>query len=228
MGALKYLVTGLTLLYLCDGKVNEVDESRVMSVAHTSDFVPGPICPAIACILLACVPPPATTFPEKYEQFSGTVFLGTVLKRLVNVCVGSQHFYLVRVLRTFKGCPPKARRVVVELPCFANALTVGRKYIVHGDLKIRRIQRKPYYQTEGCDGVYPPVASSIRYANKRRNLEVCPADGKCLNGKALVRCFADPCQVADPCPSAVTCRSSFCGGCNAGFFDSRGILVGNC
>eukprot|EP00058_Branchiostoma_floridae_P022677 XP_002608167.1 hypothetical protein BRAFLDRAFT_90418 [Branchiostoma floridae] len=59
------------------------------------------------------------------------------------------------------------------------------------------------------------------------------ADGVCVAtlcppGVDVVNCFADPCQVTK-CPAypAATCRSNYCGGCNAVFFDANGNKV-NC
>mmetsp|Transcript_17982 Transcript_17982/g.37293 ORF Transcript_17982/g.37293 Transcript_17982/m.37293 type:complete len:224 (-) Transcript_17982:186-857(-) len=173
------------------------------------------LCPAILCIALACTTPPLTSFPTDFEGFTGSaVFLATVVKRLTTTCVGSQHLYVVRVRRVFKGCPPAERRVVVELPCFANALKAGDNDIFFANLNTKTVLGLPWYTTDGCSGVYPSASPSIRYANQRRNGEICPITGKCLNGQEVVKCFADPCQVS-PCPNAASiCSSSYCGGCN--------------
>ncbi|XP_078588091.1 uncharacterized protein LOC144869079 [Branchiostoma floridae x Branchiostoma japonicum] len=55
-----------------------------------------------------------------------------------------------------------------------------------------------------------------------------PVPTLCPPGVDVVNCFADPCQVTK-CPAypAATCRSNYCGGCNAVFFDANGNKV-NC
>ncbi|OWA49937.1 hypothetical protein BV898_14471 [Hypsibius exemplaris] len=53
-----------------------------------------------------------------------------------------------------------------------------------------------------------------------------PAEDECPPGVPIVQCFVDPCQVTK-CPAhpGATCRSNFCGGCNAFFFDSNNVNV---
>mmetsp|Transcript_1248 Transcript_1248/g.2637 ORF Transcript_1248/g.2637 Transcript_1248/m.2637 type:complete len:213 (-) Transcript_1248:207-845(-) len=188
---------------------------RVVDIWHVDqDHEQRILCPAILCPAIACLPPPPSSFPASFESFSGSaVFQGVVLTRLTSICVGSQHFYLVQVKRTFKGCPPSARKVIVELPCFANPLTTSSNYIFLATLKRNTIQGRPWYTTGGCNDVYPAAASSIQYANRRRNAEICPITGKCLNGQDLVQCLINPC-VSSPCPNpASVCFAHYCGGC---------------
>lgn len=70
----------------------------------------------------------------------------------------------------------------------------------------------------GCNAVcvnhtannVPPVQQP------KPNTKPVPADSPCPPGVPLVRCFADPCQVSNPCnPQTETCESNYCGGCNA-------------
>mmetsp|Transcript_684 Transcript_684/g.1418 ORF Transcript_684/g.1418 Transcript_684/m.1418 type:complete len:225 (-) Transcript_684:982-1656(-) len=224
MGVVQVLAVCLAVACFAEGTTYE----SKTKMAATYSEVSRSACPSIFCIALFCPNPEPSTFPSKYEQFQGTVFLAKVVKRLTNICVGSQHFYLVKVMSTFKGCPPTRKRVILELPCYDNALTIGVEYIVFGDLQSQPLRHNLHYQTNGCDGVYPTEPSSIEYANQRRNMEVCPTDGTCLNGEEQYFCIDDPCRAAPPCPLASSCRSSYCGGCNASFFDTQGILVPHC
>ena len=53
-----------------------------------------------------------------------------------------------------------------------------------------------------------------------------PSVLKCPPGKPVAACVADPCQVTS-CPRhpRATCISDFCGGCNARFFNNKGVEV---
>ncbi len=61
-------------------------------------------------------------------------------------------------------------------------------------------------------------------SNSCVTLDECPS--KCPPDKPLVNCFVDPCRFGK-CPAHPTavCRSDFCGGCNARFFDAKGNEV---
>ena len=74
-------------------------------------------------------------------------------------------------------------------------------------------------KTPVCSTSIPPL----------KHVKVCTSQfftGTCPPGVDQFLCFADPCQV-NSCPNfpEATCRSSFCGGCFASFFDSDGNNV---
>lgn len=181
-------------------------------------------CPPIKCALIACLPP-TTSVEQQYEDHKDAVFLGKVVERLNGVCQGSQVFYKVQVRRTFKSCPIEPV-IVVELPCFAHELTVGTDYLFFA-AKVTKITigGLPHYATFGCDGVRNFAMGD--YLNRRRNMIVCPDSGACLNGQPLVNCLIDPCTTAS-CEQGGTCVSTYCGGCDANFFNSEGLLILPC
>mmetsp|Transcript_9082 Transcript_9082/g.18383 ORF Transcript_9082/g.18383 Transcript_9082/m.18383 type:complete len:223 (+) Transcript_9082:360-1028(+) len=179
-------------------------------------------CPQIHCLLLP-------RFNDAYDNFdaaNGAVFRGKVLRQVLRGC---QTLYLVRVTRTFKGCPVD-QSVFVSAPCYATSLEVGSKNIFLAGQTKTKFRGNPVYNLGGCSPVYPLERSLVRYANLRREFQVCPAKGTCLNGSPFVYCFVWPCD-----PRFATCSSHpnatcdvRCGSCAPTFFDETGNIIRNC
>lgn len=209
----------------------EIHESDVFGTA-LGRIIPGPIpcldivCPQIACLPVARLSPlvPLLGTPQRYENFSGSIFKGKVVKA-TGLC-GT--VYVVRVSENFKGCPLAEKRVKVSVsPCSqAGGLSVGSSYLFY----VTRVSAGSY-SVGICD--FMPLWSTIRQEKgairylKRRSATMTCA-GKCFDGSLPVFCKTNPCDVSKCLVKGATCVPSYCGGCNAEFYTSDGFLALRC
>ncbi|CAH1257330.1 CRIM1 [Branchiostoma lanceolatum] len=155
------------------------------------------------------------------------------------------------------ACEPKCgdEPKFCTLQCVARCVCDDRTHVWHNDMCIPRdscprqsceYNGKRYEvgeswevrETAGknclCDGrgerclFVDCSRGSEHYLAEEGTWDCRPVPTLCPPGVDVVNCFADPCQVTR-CPAHpdVTCRSNYCGGCNAVFFDSYGNKV-NC
>lgn len=141
--------------------------------------------------------------------------------------LGSQRYYVARVGRAFKGCLGSGDWVVLSTP--VESATCGARlespsHLINGDAAGTRFGL-PVLAINSCSY---NVAESELTEHDLAFLDgrtVCCGDScACADGRELVQCFVDPCQVAESCGEGV-CVANYCGGCNAEFYNESGYAV---
>lgn len=129
----------------------------------------------------------------------------------------------------FKGCLAAGARVIVETAANSAAcgmsLSVGKQYLLHGK-RVGTSLGTPRLRVVLCDA---NVAWSALTPEHRAFLDTryvcCGGDCACTDGSQPVNCFVDPCEVSSCNVAGASCRSNYCGGCHAEWYDSSDGLV---
>jgi hypothetical protein len=168
-----------------------------------------------------CLPP---TVAGSYASSTDVVRVQIVY----GVTIGTNTWYLGRALSTFKGCIAPGGWIYIRTGSSSAScglqLKSGVQYLINGSLDTASTLKIPVLTAGSC-GYNRPI-SQLTKADRQflvTRYNCCGKTCACVNGKAPVNCFADPCQVTD-CPAG-TCTANYCGGCNAEFFDDTGALV---
>jgi|GEM_PF-1437402 len=173
---------------------------------------------ASAC---SCLQP---TVESSYNMSSDVV----TARLLYSVNVGTNRWYLARVLETYKGCIEAGDWVLITTPSSSAACGArfgsGREYLVNGQ-NDGSLFGVPRISVTSCG--YNRAVSELTTGD-RAFLEgrtvCCGGDCQCADGSQPVQCLVDPCSVAPPC-SEGECVANYCGGCNAEFYDEQGYAV---
>lgn len=137
--------------------------------------------------------------------------------------------YLARLVDDdYKGCLEAGRRVVIETGLDSAScgmeLTRGA-YLLHGS-SARRTFGLLTLHVGTCDANARWADVSPEHLAFLNSRFVCCGDScACNDGNPSVNCFVDPCQVATCDVAGASCRSNYCGGCNAEWYDASGARV---
>lgn len=172
----------------------------------------------------SCLAPELTrNYAEADRVFRGQVIWSLELG-------GLQNYYLVRPEKFYKGCFDEnsywewITTASSSAACGAS-FSLREQYLFFTD---KDSQASWNHSTSSCHGnrVFSSLSDKEQdFLNSRYNC--CGEDCGCVDGTQPVNCFADPCEMTEPCDTdkALTCVSNYCGGCNAEFFDVQGALA---
>ncbi|XP_066290079.1 zonadhesin-like isoform X3 [Branchiostoma lanceolatum] len=147
------------------------------------------------------------------------------------------------------GCPPGMRHVgfgICIQQCNGNAVCLGPGAMSDspavdtpepsmcppGVRQVRcardpcEVVRCPAHPEAQCRANYCGGCNAVFYDNDGNRVDCDQAPPTCPPDVEVVNCFANPCDVTS-CPAHpdATCRSNYCGDCNAEFFDEEGNKV---
>lgn len=138
---------------------------------------------------------------------------------------GNEVVFKLKVLKISDGCTPR-------LPYTTFAVTADNSAACGVNLQIGALYIIPLKKGANIENRIGLCGfqTLLKNVNKEQrkfmlNRTLCCGDRcKCSNGKPFVNCLVDPCSVSKPpCKEAKKCVSNFCGGCNAEWFDSKGL-----
>jgi eight-cysteine-cluster-containing protein len=170
----------------------------------------------------SCLP---STVESSYHQSSDVA----AVTPLLGYRHGAERWYLARVSEVYKGCTEANDLVLLATPSSSAScggqLEIGVKYLINAQ------------RSGSVLGVAKLAFGSCQYnlptgeldAHDREFLagrSVCCGDEcACVDGSALVQCFANPCDVTPACNDEALCEANYCGGCNAEFYDESGYAA---
>jgi hypothetical protein len=152
-------------------------------------------------------------------NISDSVIIGQVIAQTQ---MGPFIVYTTRVLRDLKGCRAPGTTVRIGSPdspaaCGAFLPSGVPILIFSSESTVPGGSRQ--LTTSSC---MPNIMPSMLTRDERAFLSTrpitCGTATTCADGSAPYTCLVDPCSVTPACPGAV-CRSNYCGGCTAEFYD---------
>lgn len=170
----------------------------------------------------ACKCRPSTV--ESSYNTKSDVFIATID---LEITAGDTRYYVGQVDTTYKGCLIAGDLVLLKTPvesATCGAQLTGLTHLINANLD-GTLLGVSVLSIDSCS--YNVEADALT-DHDREFLDgryvCCGEDCACADGSQPVQCFVDPCQVAPGC-SVGECRSNYCGGCNAEFFDPDGYAV---
>lgn len=167
--------------------------------------------------------------PELTHSYarSDVAFRGTIM---FAIQFQQEIFALAAVDQRYKGCEDPDQPGYEWLSTSASSASCGVSFQV-GQQQIYFANQDPVhswaYSTSTCAGNRDPSSLNVFEQDFLDSRPLfCDGGVQCSDGSRPFNCFADPCQVSEPCddPTIVRCVSNYCQGCRAEYVDASGAL----